>query len=379
MIYLDNNATTQVDEAVLNEMLPYFNHKFGNAASAFHVFGWQVKDAIENSRATIAHFLSCTNQEIVFTSGATESINTAIKGVFSAYKTKGNHIVTVKTEHNAVLDTCAYLETKGASITYLDTDQNGQINLEELENAINENTVLVAIMYVNNETGIIHPIKEISEITHKKKAIFLCDATQAFGKININVDQLGIDLLAISGHKFYAPKGIGVLYIRRKNPRVTVEALLHGGKHERGWRSGTLNVPAIVALAKATNIAYQNLDEIQNRISILRENLESNLLDIFNHEIEIIGLHSHRIFNTSNIIFPIKSEKIIHHIKNKIAISTGSACTSAENKPSHVLKAMNYTTLQAQSAIRFSLGKYNTIDEIETVINVFKEIKDKFI
>lgn len=379
MIYLDNNATTQVDETVLNEMLPYFNHKYGNAASAFHVFGWQAKDAVESSRATIAHFLSCTNQEIVFTSGATESINTAIKGVFNAYKSKGNHIVTVKTEHNAVIDTCAYLETKGACITYLDTDQNGQINLEELENAINENTVLVAIMFVNNETGIIHPIEAISEIIHRKKSIFLCDATQAFGKININVDQLGIDLLAISGHKFYAPKGIGVLYIRRKNPRVTVEALLHGGKHERGWRSGTLNVPAIVALAKATNIAYQNLDEIQNRISILRENLESNLLDIFNHEIEIIGLHSHRIFNTSNIIFPIKSEKIIHHIKNKIAISTGSACTSAENKPSYVLKAMNYTTLQAQSAIRFSLGKYNTIQEIETVINVFKEIKDKFI
>lgn len=374
MIYLDNNATTAVDEQVLEAMLPYFREKFGNASSNLHTQGWIAKDAVEQARLIIADSIACTPQEIVFTSGATEALNTAIIGVYNAYHSKGNHIVTIQTEHNAVLDTCKYLAQKGADITYLKVDKNGQIDLNELENSITNNTVLVAAMLVNNETGVILPIKEISKIVHQKNSILCCDTTQAFGKIPIHVDEFGIDLMSISGHKCYAPKGVGALYVRRKNPRVTIEALLHGGGHENGKRSGTLNVPGIVALGKATQIAYENLLQNTTHISSMRNLLENKFEELLENKIEIVGKNTSRIYNTSNIIFPTKSENIIKRIKHKIAISTGSACTSAENKPSHVLKAMDYSDLQAQSALRFSIGKYNTLDDIHQTIQLFKEI-----
>jgi len=372
VIYLDYNATTPVDEEVLQTMLPYFTQKFGNAASSTHLLGLQAKDAVESARANIANTIHCESQEIIFTSGATEAINLAIKGVFNVYQTKGNHIVTVETEHKAVLDTCKYLEKKGAQITYLKVNKDGLIDLQALENAITHHTILVAIMYSNNETGVIQNISAISKITHDKKTLLLCDATQAIGKIAIDVQKESIDLMCLSAHKFYGPKGVGALYVRRKNPRVILESIIQGGGHERGLRSGTLNTPSIVGLGKACEII-----SIDNQIEQLRNYLEDILLQQFSNSIIINGKETKRLPNTSNITFPFKAIDFIHHTKTKLAIATGSACTSAENQPSHVLTAMGLTKEQAERSIRFSLGKYTTKQELDTVITMIADLINK--
>jgi cysteine desulfurase len=369
VIYLDNNSTTPVDENVLLAMLPYFSQKYGNAASSTHLLGAQSKDAVEVAREKIAKTIHCETQEIIFTSGATEAINLAIKGVYNTYHSKGNHIITVETEHKAVLDSCKYLEKKGAEITYLKVDENGLINLQELENAITEKTVLVSVMYANNETGVIQNIQEISKITHLKNTIFFCDATQAIGKIAVDVKQDGIDLMCLSAHKLYGPKGVGALYVSRKNPRVTLEPIIHGGGHERGLRSGTLNTPGIAGLGKACDLITES-----NEIEKLRDYFENSLTQLFGNLIKINGIKTKRLPNTSNISFPFKAADFIRHTKNKLAVATGSACTSAENLPSHVLTAMGLSKETAEKSIRFSLGKYNTMEEIDEVIEMIKSL-----
>lgn len=365
-IYLDYNATTPVDKRVLETMLPYFTEKFGNASSRTHAYGWIADDAVKTAREQIAQLINCLAQEIVFTSGATEAINLAIKGVWGNYQSKGKHIITVKTEHKAVLDTCKSLEKKGAEITYLSVNREGVIDLDELKNALTPQTILVAVMYVNNETGVIQPIKKIADLAHSNNSIFMCDATQAIGKINIDVEDEHIDLMCMSAHKMYGPKGVGALYVRRKNPRVTLFPQMDGGGHERGLRSGTLNVTGIVGFGKACEIAQKEMWEDAIRISKLRTKLEQLLCDLEN--VFINGSIKHRLFNVSNITFQgIRSEDLIKKIPN-IAVAMGSACTSAIAEPSHVLKAMGLNDEDAYSAIRFSLGKYTTDAEINEVI-----------
>lgn len=363
MIYLDYNATTPVDERVLQEMLPWFSKHFGNAASATHAYGWLAKDAVETARKQVAGLLGGADQEIIFTSGSTESLNLAIKGVYHLYQSKGRHIVTVKTEHKAVLDTCKFLESKGAQLTYLDVDANGLVDLQQLENSITDQTVLVAVMYANNETGVIQPVADIARIVHSKKSIFCCDATQALGKLQVDVQRDGIDLLCVSAHKLYGPKGAGALYVRRRDPRVSLEPLVHGGGHERGLRSGTLNVPGIVGLGKACTITVYD-----DKVRTIRDHLEQNIKTLFSGQATINGENAPRLSNTSNVLFPFKAERFIHHLKNKVAVATGSACTSAENRPSHVLTAMGLSREQAESSIRFSLGKDTTRAEIDELI-----------
>lgn len=367
-IYLDHNATTPVDKRVLEMMLPYFTEKFGNASSRTHAFGWVAEDAVKTAREQVAQLINCLAQEIIFTSGATEAINLAIKGVWENYQTKGKHIITVKTEHKAVLDTCKSLQRKGAEITYLSVDREGLIDLEQLKNALTPQTILVAIMYANNETGVIQPVKQIADLVHANNSIFMCDATQAVGKINCDVEDDHVDLMCLSAHKFYGPKGVGALYVRRKNPRVTLFPQIDGGGHERGLRSGTLNVTGIVGLGKACEIAKQEMWDDSIRISKLRTKLEQHLCDLPN--VFINGSTRHRLFNVSNITFQgVRSETLINKIPN-IALAMGSACTSAIAEPSHVLKAMGMSDEDSYSAVRFSLGKYTTETEINEVIEI---------
>lgn len=371
-IYLDYNATSPVDKRVLDAMLPYFSETFGNASSRTHAFGWVAEDAVKTARQQVADLIQCTEQEIVFTSGATEAINLAIKGVWDNYQIKGKHIITVKTEHKAVLDTCAALEKKGARITYLNVDREGLIDLQELKNSITPETILVAVMFANNETGVIQPIKQIADITHQNGSFFFCDATQAAGKINIDVDDEGIDLMCLSAHKMYGPKGIGALYVRRKNPRVTLFPQIDGGGHERGLRSGTLNVTGIIGLGKACELAKEEMWSDAARISKLRKKLEQGLLEL--PEICVNGSTKDRIFSTTNICFQGKrSETIISKIPT-IAVAMGSACTSAVASPSHVLLAMGLKEDDAYASIRFSLGKYTTDEEVLEVIWQFQKI-----
>jgi cysteine desulfurase len=365
-VYLDYNATTPVDKRVLEAMLPYFTEKFGNASSRTHGFGWIAEDAVTTARKQVADLINCIEQELVFTSGATEAINLAIKGVWENYKIKGNHIITVATEHKAVLDTCQALEKKGAKITYLPVNREGLIDLDDLRKALTPQTILVSVMYANNETGVIQPIQKIAETVHANSSIFMVDATQAVGKININVMDEHIDLMCLSAHKFYGPKGVGALYVRRKNPRVTLFPMIDGGGHERGLRSGTLNVTGIVGLGKACEIAKLEMWDDSARISRLRTKLEQHLCDL--EDVYINGSTKNRLFNTTNIAFlKIRSESLIHKIPN-IAVSMGSACTSAIAQPSHVLKAMGLSDAESYSSIRFSLGKYTTMEEIDFVI-----------
>jgi cysteine desulfurase len=372
MIYLDNNSTTPVDEKVLEKMLPYFSQKFGNAASVTHSFGWLAKDGVATAIKQVAELLHCDEQEIVFTSGATESINLAIQGVFEIYKNKGNHIITCKTEHKAVLDTCQALEKKGARITYLEVDKNGLVNLDQLQKEISSSTILVSIMYANNETGCIQPIEKIAEITHMHGSIFMSDATQAVGKLPIDLNTLGIDLIPFSAHKFYGPKGVGGLYIRRKKPRVILAPTIFGGGHQRGLRSGTLNVPGIVGLGAACALAKDEMESKQKLVLGLRNQLEKGLLQLPN--VSINSLNANRLYNTSNICFKdIAAVDLIRHLKNKIAVATGSACTAEDQNPSHVLSAMGLTEKEAFSAMRFSLGKYNTKEEIEATVGLVRE------
>jgi cysteine desulfurase len=371
-VYFDYNATTPVDKRVMEAMLPYFTEKFGNSASRTHAHGWIAEDAVTTARKQVAELIHCIEQEVVFTSGATEAINLAIKGVWENYQVKGNHIITAVTEHKAVLDTCKSLEKKGARITYLPVDREGLIDLDELRKALTPQTILVSIMYANNETGVLQPISRIAELVHANSSIFMCDATQAVGKININVMDEHIDLMCLSAHKFYGPKGIGALYIRRKDPRVSLFPLLEGGGHERGLRSGTLNVTGIVGLGKACEIARQEMWEDSARISRLRTKLEQHLCDL--EDVHINGSTKHRLFNTTNIAFlKMRSETMINKIPN-LAVAMGSACTSAIAEPSHVLKAMGLSDSASFSSIRFSLGKYTSMEEVDQAIEDISKV-----
>ena len=375
-IYLDYNATTPVDERVLQDMLPYFSTYFGNAASKTHPVGWQAQAAVEKARKQVADFINCEEGEIIFTSGSTESCNLAMKGVYDKYQSKGNHIITVATEHKAVLDTCASLEKKGTQITYLSVSPEGLIDLDELKNAITEKTILVCVMLANNETGVIQPIEQIAEIVHQHNSILFCDATQAAGKMSIDVNELGVDLLCLSAHKFYGPKGIGALFVRRKNPRVVLQEQINGGGHENGLRSGTLNIPAIVGLGKACEIAQQEMWDNNIKTSALRAKLEHQLLDI--DGLRINGSTKYRLYNTSNLCFSgIKASELIAKINSRICVAAGSACTSALAQPSHVLKAMGLSEDDCYASIRFSLGKYTNEDEINTAIDLIKKAVSK--
>ena len=365
MIYLDYNATTPVDERVLAEMLPFFTEHFGNANSNTHPFGWYAQGAVEKARQQVANFIGTESSEIIFTSGATEAINMALKGVFEAYQSKGNHIITCKTEHKAVLDTCTFLEEKGATITYLSVDREGRIDLDELQESLTNKTILVAIMAANNETGVLQDLEKIAEITHQNDSIFFSDTTQMASKLPIDVNEMGLDMCCISAHKLYGPKGVGALYIRRKNPRVNLIPLLHGGGHENNKRSGTLNVSGIVGLGKACEIAQNEFWDNNMHISKVRGYLEHQLLEIPN--LTINGSTKYRLYNTSNLYFPKLKDgsSVFSHIKNQYAVSLGSACTSANSESSHVLMAMGLNKEESNNCVRFSFGKKNQKEEVE--------------
>lgn len=370
-IYLDNNATTPVDARVLEAMIPFFTKYFGNAASHSHSFGWQAEEAVDVAREKVAQLINAEPNEIVFTSGATESDNLALKGVFESYSSKGNHIITVKTEHKAVLDSCKHLEKLGARVTYLDVNSEGLIELEDLENSITNNTILISIMYANNEIGVIQPIKEISTIAKKRGVLFFSDATQAVGKIPVNVIKDGIDLMAFSAHKMYGPKGVGALYVRRKNPRVRITAQIDGGGHERGMRSGTLNVPGIVGFGKACELCNVELKNDAQRTAMLRDKLENELLEIEGTKVN--GSTLHRLPNTLNMSFKnIDSTDLMMRFSKNIALSSGSACTSATQSPSFVLKALGLSDEMAFSSLRFGLGRFTTEEEIDFTIQQFQ-------
>ena len=374
-IYLDNNATTPLDPRVLEAMMPYFTGKFGNAASRNHAFGWHAEEAVDYAREQIASLINCSPKEIIFTSGATESDNLAIKGVFEMYASKGNHIITATTEHKAVLDTCKHIEKIGGKVTYLPVNAEGLIDLQQLEDAITDKTILISIMYGNNEVGVIQPIREISAIAKKRGVLFFTDATQAVGKIPVDVEADGIDLMAFSGHKMYGPKGVRALYVRRKNPRVKVTAQMDGGGHERGMRSGTLNVPGIVGLGKACEIAKQDMENDTARLSAMRDRLEKELLTI--EESYVNGSREHRLPHVTNISFKyVEGEGLMMGVKD-IAVSSGSACTSASLEPSYVLKALGLSDDLAHSSLRFGLSRFTTDEEIDYAINHTKEAVSK--
>jgi cysteine desulfurase len=356
---------------VLEAMLPFLKDNFANSSSTHH-YGQCINEKVKQARDQIADFINAESNELIFTSGATEAINIAIKGAAENYSSKGKHIITVSTEHKAVLDTCKDLEKKGFEITYLQVQSNGLIDLVELQKAIRPDTILVSVMYVNNETGVIQPIKEIAALAHKKGAIFMTDATQAVGKIEIDVDDLGIDLLCFSGHKMNAPKGIGAMYFRQRGNKVKLTPQIHGGGHEQGLRSGTLNVPGIIAFAKASEIAIEEMTLSQRNISVLRDKLETELLKLPNTSLN--GDLKNRIYNTTNICFKGQDANILIGRMKNVAISNGSACTSAVVEPSHVLKAMGLSDDDAFASLRFSLGKFNTIEDIEIVVNKIKEL-----
>jgi cysteine desulfurase len=370
-IYLDNNATTPMDPRVLEAMLPYFNQKFGNAASRNHAFGWVAEEAVDYAREQIAKIIGASEKEIIFTSGATEADNLAIKGVFEMYKDKGNHIITTVTEHKAVLDTCKHIEKLGARVTYLPVQEDGLVNLQELEAAMTSETILVSIMYGNNEIGVIQPIKEIAAIAHKYGALFMTDATQAVGKIPVDVNADGIDLLAFTAHKMYGPKGVGALYVRRKGPRVKVTAQMDGGGHERGMRSGTLNVPGIVGFGKACEICMQEMESEAKRLSALRDKLQASLTVL--EESYVNGNVEHRLPHVANISFKyVEGEGLMMAMKD-LAVSSGSACTSASLEPSYVLKSLGLSDDLAHSSIRFGLGRFTTEEEVDYAIEVTKK------
>jgi cysteine desulfurase len=365
-IYFDNHATTQVDPRVVQAMLPYFTEKFGNAASRNHPFGWAGEEAVENARAQVATLIGATPKEIIFTSGATESDNLMIKGVAEMYREKGNHIITQAIEHKAVLDTCKRLEKDGFEVTYLPVGKDGRVNPEDVRKAITPKTILITIMYANNEIGIINPIQEIGKIAKEHGIFFASDGVQAVGKIPVDVQKDNIDLLAISAHKIYGPKGVGALYVRRRNPRVQLAAIIDGGGHERGMRSGTLNVPGIVGLGAACEIAQKEMADESVRLRKLRDRLKAGLeakLD----EVFINGSLEHRLPNNLNMSFAyVEGESLLMGI-NDIAVSSGSACTSATLEPSYVLKALGVGEDLAHTSIRFGLGRFNTEEEVDYV------------
>jgi cysteine desulfurase len=375
-IYLDNNATTPMDPRVLDTMIPYFTQKFGNAASRNHSFGWIAEEAVDYAREQVAKLIGADTKEIIFTSGATEGDNLAIKGVFEMYASKGNHIITTTIEHKAVLDTCKHLEKQGAEITYLPVDDEGMINLADLEKAITPKTILLAIMYANNEIGVVNPMKEISAIARKHGVLVMSDATQAVGKIPVDVNKDGIDLMAFTGHKMYGPKGVGALYVRRKNPRVKVTAQLDGGGHERGMRSGTLNVPGIVGFGKACELCMQEMSSDTERIIKLRDRLEEGLMKL--EESYLNGHKNHRLPHVSNISFKhVEGEGLLMGINKNIALSSGSACTSASLEPSYVLKALGLGDDLAHSSLRFGLSRFSTEEEVDYTIKAVSDTVTK--
>lgn len=371
-VYMDNNATTPCDPRVVDAMIPYFTEKFGNAASRSHPFGWVAEEAVDYAREQVAKLVNANPKEIIFTSGATEADNLAIKGVFEMYASKGNHIITCTTEHKAVLDTCKHIEKLGGEVTYLQVQPDGLINLEELEKAITTKTILISIMYGNNEIGVIQPIREISAIAKKHGVLFFTDATQAVGKIPVDVEADGIDLMAFSAHKMYGPKGVGALYVRRKNPRVKVTAQMDGGGHERGMRSGTMNVPGIVGFGKACEICMNEMEAEGKRLSIMRDRLEKGLMEL--EEAYVNGSVEHRLPHVANISFKyVEGEGLMMGFNKNIALSSGSACTSASLEPSYVLKALGLGDDLAHSSLRFGLGRFTTDEQIEYTIEAIKE------
>lgn len=378
-IYLDHNATTPCDPRVVDAMIPYFSAVYGNAASRNHAFGWQAEEAVDYAREQVAKLVGADPKEIIFTSGATEADNLAIKGVFEMYASKGNHIITCNIEHKAVLDTCKHIEKEGGEVTYLQVKPNGLIDLAELEAAIKPTTILIAIMYANNEIGTVMPMKEISAIARKHGVLVFSDAVQAVGKIPVDVNKDGIDLMAFTAHKMYGPKGVGALYVRRKNPRVKVTAQIDGGGHERGMRSGTLNVPGIVGFGKACEICREEMASDAERISKLRDKLENALLKV--EEAYLNGDKVHRLPHVTNISFKyVEGEGLMMGFNKNIALSSGSACTSASLEPSYVLKALGLGDDLAHSSLRFGLGRYTTEEQvdytIEQVTNTVNKLRE---
>jgi len=371
-VYLDNNATTQCDPRVVDAMIPYFTQHFGNAASRNHPFGWVAEEAVEYAREQVAQLIGADPKEIIFTSGATEADNLAIKGVFEMYAGKGNHVITVATEHKAVLDTCKHLEKAGAEVTWLGVQPNGIINLSEVEAAIKPSTVLIAVMYANNETGVLQPVQQISDIARKHGVLFFTDAVQAVGKVPVNVEADGIDILSMTAHKLYGPKGVGALYVRRRNPRVRLTAQMDGGGHERGLRSGTLNVPAIVGFGKAAELARLGMDQDAVRLRYLRDRLEQELLKL--NEVYVNGDREHRLPHVTNLSFKyVEGEALLMGFNKNIALSSGSACTSASIEPSYVLKALGLDDDLAHSSLRFGLGRFTTAEQIDYAIAQVKD------
>jgi cysteine desulfurase len=365
-VYMDNHATTPMDPRVLDEMLPYFMEKFGNAASRNHSFGWAAEEGVETARERIAKLIGATTKEVIFTSGATESDNLAIKGVAEMYREKGNHIITAVTEHKAVLDTCKRLEKHGYRVTYMPVQKDGLVDLDDLKRAMDDKTILVTIMYANNEIGVLQPVAEIGKLCHERGIIFHTDATQAIGKVPVDVIKQNIDLASISAHKMYGPKGVGALYVRRKSPRVQVSAIIDGGGHERGMRSGTLNVPSIVGLGKACAIASDEMSDEAVRLAGLRDRLRERIMGHLD-EVYINGSTQHRLPGNLNISFAyVEGESLLMGI-NDIAVSSGSACTSATLEPSYVLKALGTGDDLAHSSIRFGIGRFNTEAEVDYV------------
>jgi len=374
-VYLDNNATTPCDPRVLETMLPFFTENFGNAASKTHSFGWVAEEAVEHAREQLARSINADPKEIVFTSGATESNNLALKGAFEMYASKGNHIITAATEHKAVLDTCKHLEKLGAEITYLGVKNDGRIDIGQLDSAIKPSTILIAIMYANNEIGTIQPVREIASVAKERGILFFCDAAQAAGKIPVDVMRDGIDLLAFTAHKMYGPKGVGALYVRRRDPRARVTQQMDGGGHERGMRSGTLNVPAIVGFGKASELAIDEMHEDATRLGALRNKLESALLEL--GEVSVNGSREHRLPHTTNLSFQnVSAERLMMSFNKNIAVSSGSACTSALVEPSYVLKALGLPDDLARSSLRFGLGRFTTEEQIDyTIEEVSKNLQ----
>ncbi len=375
-IYMDNHATTAMDPRVLESMMPYLTGIFGNAASRNHSFGWEAEQAVDKAREQIAKLIGCTAKEIIFTSGATESNNLAIKGIAEMYRERGNHIITEVTEHKAVLDTCKKLEKQGFRVTYLPVKGDGLVDMEELERAMDDQTILVSIMYANNEIGVIQPVKEIGELCHKKGVIFHTDAVQAVGKIPVNVIADNIDVLSLSGHKVYGPKGVGALYVRRRNPRVQISEQQNGGGHERGMRSGTLNVPGIVGLGAACEIAGNEMEAEAQREKELRDYLRHKLETALDYT-QVNGNMDHHLPGNLNISFVyVEGESLLMGI-NDIAVSSGSACTSATLEPSYVLKSLGLGDDVAHSSIRFGLGRFNTREEVDYVADKLIDVVTK--
>ncbi len=375
-IYLDNHSTTPADPRVVEAMLPYFTEKFGNAASRNHAFGWEAEEAVDKARKQIAHLIHADAKELVFTSGATESDNLAIKGVVEMYREKGDHIITSTTEHRAVLDPCKALEKKGVKVTYLAVDKTGMVNPEDVRNAITEKTILITIMMANNEIGTINPVKEIGKIAKEKGILFHCDATQGVGKIPVDVQDMGIDLMSFTAHKIYGPKGVGALYVRKKAPRVRVAPMMDGGGHERGMRSGTLPVPLIVGFGKACELCEQEMASESVRLAALRDRLHESITKSLD-EVYLNGHPTLRLPNNLNLSFAyVEGESLLMGVK-EIALSSGSACTSATLEPSYVLRALGVGSDLAHSSIRFGLGRFSTEEEVDYTAKRIVEVVNR--